>query len=89
MRGTASAIYLFIFNGIGLSLGPTVFALLTDKVFGDTALLWRSLAVAAPLMAITAAIFAALGLRGYRRCVAENDEAARAVSQAATVPVPA
>jgi MFS family permease len=72
MRGTASAVYLFVFNGIGLSLGPTVFALLTDRVFGDEALLWRALAIGAPTLAILAALAAFAGLRPYRTCVAAN-----------------
>lgn len=89
MRGTASAVYLFIFNGVGLSLGPTVFALLTDHVFGDVALLWRSMALAAPIMAAFAAVFAALGLRGYRRCVAETDVAPRVMHDGTDTPGPA
>lgn len=72
MRGMAAAIYLFIFNGIGLSLGPTLFAVLTDKAFGDPALLWRSLATAAPSIAVLAAVLSLVGLRPYRRCVAAN-----------------
>lgn len=76
MRGVAAAVYLFIFNGIGLSLGPTLFAVLTDEVFGSPALLWRSLAVAAPCIAGLAAVFALAGLRPYRDCVAaERTEA--------------
>ncbi len=70
MRGVAAAVYLFIFNGIGLSLGPTLYAVLTDEVFGDPALLWRSLAVAAPCIALLAAGFALAGLKPYRTCVA-------------------
>ncbi|MBP1178117.1 MFS transporter [Methylobacterium sp. PvR107] len=72
MRGTASAVYLFVFNGIGLSLGPTVFALLTDRAFGDEALLWRALAVGAPSLAALAALAAFTGLSSYRTCVAAN-----------------
>ncbi len=72
MRGTASAVYLFVFNGLGLSLGPTVFALLTDRAFGDEALLWRALAVGAPALAILAAMASFAGLRAYRTCVAAN-----------------
>ncbi|ACL62446.1 MFS transporter [Methylobacterium nodulans] len=72
MRGTASAVYLFVFNGIGLSLGPTVFALLTDRAFGDEALLWRAMAVGAPSLAILAALAAFSGLHPYRACVAAN-----------------
>ena len=70
MRGIAAAVYLFIFNGIGLSLGPTLFAALTDTVFGDPALLWKSLAFAAPTIAICAAALSLAGLRPYRRCAA-------------------
>ncbi len=72
MRGTASAIYLLVFNGIGLSLGPTIFALLTDHVFGDSQMLWRSLSIAAPCMALGSALLAYLGLAAYRACVLDN-----------------
>ncbi len=72
MRGVAAAVYLFIFNGIGLSLGPTLFAVLTDEVFGNPAMLWRSLAVAAPCIALLAAAFALAGLKPYRTCVAAD-----------------
>jgi MFS family permease len=34
MRGQASAVYLFVVNLIGLGLGPTAVALVTDYVFG-------------------------------------------------------
>ena len=72
MRGIAAAMYLFIFNGIGLSLGPTLFAVLTDKVFGDPSMLWRSLVFAAPSIAALAAALSLTGLRSYRTCVAAN-----------------
>ena len=72
MRGVAAAVYLFIFNGIGLSLGPTLFAVLTDEVFGDPTLLWRSLAIAAPCIAAVAAVLALAGLKPYRECVAAD-----------------
>ena len=70
MWGIAAANYLVIFNGTGLSLGPMLFALLSDEVFGNPALLWRSLAVAAPCVAGLAAVFALAGLKPYRDCVA-------------------
>ena len=35
MRGQASAFYLFVVNLIGLGLGPTVVATLTEDVFHD------------------------------------------------------
>lgn len=79
MRGIAAAIYLFIFNGIGLSLGPTLFAVLTDDVFGNPDLLWQSLATAAPSIAVLAAVFSLFGLRPYRACVAANQRELRPV----------
>ncbi len=69
MRGFASAVYLFVFNGVGLSLGPSLFAILTDHVFGEEAQLWRALAVGAPALALTAAAAAFTGLAPYRACV--------------------
>lgn len=71
MRGVAAVVYLFVFNGIGLSLGPALFAALTDYAFGDEALLWRALAVGAPALALAAAAAAFAGLAPYRACVAD------------------
>lgn len=87
MRGTASAIYLLVFNGIGLSFGPTIFALLTEHVFADPLLLWRSLSIGAPCMALGAAILAYLGLRPYRNCVSGNSQTESSVT-ATIVPIP-
>jgi MFS family permease len=89
MRGTAAAVYLLVFNGIGLSLGPTVFALLTDKMFGQEALLWRALAVGAPTLALLAAFSAFIGLRPYRVCVIANARASAAARPPTSGAVPA
>lgn len=35
LRGQASAVYLFVVNLIGLGIGPTAVALLTDRLFAD------------------------------------------------------
>lgn len=43
MRGQASAVYLFFLNLIGLGLGPTAVALLTDFVFQDESMLRYSI----------------------------------------------
>ena len=66
MRGQTAAVYLFIVNLIGLGVGPTAIALVTDYVFAnDLALRWSMLIVgtAANIMAI--ALLAA-GLKPYR-----------------------
>jgi MFS family permease len=66
MRGQTSAIYLFIVNLIGLGIGPTAVALITDYVFGyDEAVRWSILIVA--VAASTAAAFTLwAGMRPYR-----------------------
>lgn len=65
MRGQLSALYLFCINIIGLGLGPTLVALLTDNVFGGGAGVAFSLATVAALLAPIAAVFMFAGLRAY------------------------
>jgi MFS family permease len=43
MRGQLSAIYLLVFNLVGLGLGPTAVAVFTDYVFADEAMIGWSL----------------------------------------------
>lgn len=66
IRGQVSAIYLLVFNLLGLGLGPMVVALFTDFVFQDEARLGSSLlltyVVFAPL-AILCMLFAAPAMR--------------------------
>ena len=70
LRGQASALFLFLVNVIGLALGPTSVALLTDGVFRDQALVGLSLLAVTLLgRAVSAALFA-WGLRPYRETVA-------------------
>ena len=69
MRGQTAAVYLFIVNLIGLGVGPTAVALVTDYVFAnDLALKWSMLIVGtiANLMAIT---LLAAGLKPYRETI--------------------
>ena len=66
MRGQASAIYLFVVNLLGLGVGPTAVALLTDYVFhDDQAVRWSILIIAAIGSAGAVALLVA-GLRPYR-----------------------
>ncbi|HSW15065.1 MAG TPA: MFS transporter [Solimonas sp.] len=70
MRGQASAIYLFIVNLIGLGIGPTAVALVTDYVFGDdNALRWSMLIVGVIACLLAAGLLAA-GMRPYRETLA-------------------
>ena len=67
MRGQASAIYLFVINLIGLGLGPTVVATLTQDVFHDKNAVHLSLLVAGVSAHLCAAVLLWRGLKHYRR----------------------
>jgi MFS family permease len=77
MRGQASAVYLLAINAVGLGLGPTLVALVTDHVFADEKSLHLSLASTVPLIEIAAALTLFLGLPAYRASVARLESAAR------------
>ena len=63
MRGQAMALYLFLANLIGLGLGPTVVALMTDYVFGYDAAIGKSLALAGALLCPLGGLILWHGLR--------------------------
>jgi MFS family permease len=78
LRGRASALYLFVYQLIGLGLGPTAVAAFTDYVFKDDALVGRSVAAAIAIFGLIAALLFALGRRPMRRAIqalAEEEEA--------------
>ena len=63
LRAQVSALYLFCLNFIGIGLGATLVALLTDGVFADESALPHS-------MAITCLISAPLGIYFLLACKA-------------------
>jgi MFS family permease len=65
MRGQATALYLLIVNLIGLGIGPTAVALVTDKVFGYDAAVRYSLLVVTVTAYLLAEILFVVGLRAY------------------------
>ena len=67
MRGQASAIYLFVINLIGLGLGPTVVATLTQDVFHDKNAVHLSLLVTGVCAHVCATLLLWHGLKHYRR----------------------
>lgn len=67
MRAQATALYLFVINLIGMGLGPTVVALLTDHVFEDKNAVHHSLLIVGAVTHILASILLWLGLGSYRR----------------------
>ena len=69
MRGQASALYLFAINLIGLGVGPTAVALLTDYVFRDDLAVPYSVAITMVVAATGAAVLFKLSFRPYERSV--------------------
>ena len=67
MRAQASAIYLFVINLIGLGLGPTVVATLTEDVFRDKNAVHLSLLVVGVLRPVLRQRVALRGLKHFRR----------------------
>lgn len=65
MRGFSAAVSGLMVNLIGLGLGPTLIALVTDYVFKDEHMLRYSLAVVPPVVLVIASILGFLALRPY------------------------
>lgn len=61
MRGVQHALAVLVVNLIGLGLGPTLVAVISDLWFGDEARLGDALAIAVPAMLLAAAGCAAIG----------------------------
>jgi MFS family permease len=66
MRAQATAFYLFMINLIGIGLGPTVVATLTEDVFQDKKAVHLSLLVTGAVAFAVATVLLALALRSYR-----------------------
>lgn len=66
LRSQASALYLFVVNLIGLGLGPTAVALITDRVFHDDKAVRYSLLIVTTLAEFGAIALLASGLASYR-----------------------
>ena len=66
LRGQVIALYLFGVNLIGLGIGPTVVAVITDYGFGDPAAVRYSLAIFAIVMSSLAILSLVWGMGAYR-----------------------
>lgn len=74
MRAQASALYFFVINLLGLTVGPTGIALFTDYVFRDDALLRYSVACVAVLAGVFATGFLIYNLGQYRKMYVESQD---------------
>ncbi|HYW91101.1 MAG TPA: MFS transporter [Gammaproteobacteria bacterium] len=66
MRGQAIALYTGVLNLIGLGLGPTSIALITDYLFHDQTRINDSIAIVAVIGCLVAAVLFRGGFRHYR-----------------------
>ncbi|MFW6092573.1 MAG: MFS transporter [Pseudomonadota bacterium] len=71
MRAQATAMMLFLVNIVGLGLGATFIAFITDFVFGDDMALRYSIVVSSLIIAPTVITILAFGLKHFRACVYE------------------
>jgi MFS family permease len=70
MRGQTSAVYLFLVNLIGLGIGPTAVALVTDFGFHDDSKVGWSMFIVSTVASLCAVALLASGLRPYRESLA-------------------
>jgi MFS family permease len=73
MRAQTTAIYYFVINVLGLTLGPLVIALLTDSLFGDASMLRYSIALVSGCAGVIALMFLVANIKHYRKSVIEAD----------------
>lgn len=72
MRGLIAGLFVITVNVIGLGLGPTVVALLTDRLFGDPVAVGKSLALLSLSVAPIAIALLASGMKPYRAMMAQK-----------------
>jgi len=69
LRAQLSAVFLLVFNLLGMGLGPLVVAFLTDHIFGVESALRYSLSCSAAILLPLACLSFWFGLRPYRASV--------------------
>ncbi|TVT45951.1 MFS transporter [Amycolatopsis rhizosphaerae] len=79
MRAQVSAIFLLISNLIGLALGTTLVALVTDRVFGNPKMVGSSLSIVYGLASVLTIVLLGTGCRHFRRSLALEKRDAEAV----------
>lgn len=69
MRAQLIAIYLLVANLLGPGLGPFLIALTTDFVFGDDAMVGRSIVLVCPILVMIGAAVLLAGFKSFRLTV--------------------
>jgi MFS family permease len=83
-RARITALYFFVANLVGLGLGPTIIALVTDLGFGNDAALRYSLFAVSGIALPIAGLILTLGMPAYRRSVANIAKVTNSGDDAAT-----
>jgi MFS family permease len=73
MRAQTTAIYYFVINVLGLTLGPLLVAVVTDRVFADESALRYSIAIVSGVAGTLALGFLVANIRHFRASVIEAD----------------
>ena len=74
MRGQATAVYMFATNMLGLALGSTLVAVLTDFVFVDEGALMHSLSLISAVLLPMAAWMFWRGLNAFSAAVKKSED---------------
>ena len=72
LRGQTAALYLFVISILGLTIGPTAVALLTDYVFGDESALPWSISIVSGVAAAVSLVLLWSARRPYRAAMDES-----------------
>ncbi|MDH3414839.1 MAG: MFS transporter [Gammaproteobacteria bacterium] len=73
MLGLAAGIYFFLSNSVGLLIGPTVVAALTDYVFADADKVGYSLSIVGGTSRLLAFVIFIAGLKAYKDLLRERE----------------
>jgi len=77
MRAQVSAMFLLVSNLIGLGLGTTLVAVITDKVFGSPLAVGHSMAIINAVAIVLAAVLLFVGCKQYRSSLEREAREAR------------
>ena len=75
MRGQAAALYLFVLNIIGMGLGPTSIAFVTEHIFQDPSRLGISILICTSAAHLIAALCFFSTLKPYEQTVQQINPA--------------
>jgi MFS family permease len=73
MRAQTTAIYYFVINILGLTLGPFMIAFFTDSIFHDESMLRYSISIVSGSAGVIALCFLFANIRHFRASVIEAD----------------